>query len=149
MKALTKALLSTLLTASLLPSGLAAAPVAAAAIESAPAEEAVFVAGGQYTASFDQTHNVWRFLPINGQDVVVDAGSCTTGAMAPTGVWLLQVDREGRPQLVAPSVTRLPAGGPDHIALRACDQASGRELAVPQTVLDLLASNTGAIYVAR
>ena len=140
MKALTKALLSTLLTASLLPSGLSAAPVA---------EEAVFVAGGQYTATLDQTQNVWRFLPMNGQDVVVDAGTCSTGAMAPEGVWLLQLDRNGRPELVAPSVTRLPAGAPDHIALRACDQASGRELAVPQTVLDLLASNTGAIYVAR
>ena len=144
MKALTKALLSTLLTACLLPSGLAAAPTAAI-----QAEEAVFVPGGQYTATFDQTQNTWRFLPMNGQDVVVDAGRCATGAMAPEGVWLLQLDRQGRPELVAPSVTRLPAGAPDHIALRACDQARGRELAVPQTVLDLLASNTGAIYVAR
>jgi len=146
MKALTKALLTTLLTAALLPSGLVAAPLQATA---APAEEAVFVPGGQFTASFDQTRNVWRFLPINGQDVVVDAGACSTGAMAPVGVWLLQVDRDGRPELVAPSVTQLPAGASDHIALRACDQAQGRELAVPQTVLDLLASNTGAVYVER
>ena len=143
MRALTKALFSTLLTASLLPSGLAAAPLPAAA----PADEAVFIPGGQYTATLDQTLNVWRFLPMNGQDVVVDAGRCSTGAMAPIGVWLLQLDRQGRPELVAPSVTRLPAGAPDHIALRACDQAHGRELAVPQTVLDLLAANTGAIYV--
>ena len=141
MKALTKALLSTLLTASLLPSGLSAAP--------AVAEDAVFVAGGQYTATLDQTENVWRFLPMNGQDVVVDAGSCSTGAMAPVGVWLLQLDREGRPVLVAPSVTKLPAGAPDHIALRACDQASGRALAVPQSVLDLLVANSSAIYVSR
>jgi hypothetical protein len=109
----------------------------------------VFVAGGQYTASLNQTRNEWRFLPMNGQDVVVDAGRCSTGAMAPVGVWLLQLDRHGRPELVAPSVTKLPAGAPDHIALRACDQARGRELAVPQTVLDLLASNTGAIYVGH
>ena len=141
MKAPTKALLSTLLTAMLLPSGLSAATL--------PAEEAVFVPGGQFTATFDQTQNVWRFLPMNGQDVVVDAGACATGAMAPVGVWLLQLDRQGRPELVAPSVTPLPAGASDHIALRACDQAQGRELAVPQTVLDLLATNTGAIYVAR
>jgi len=141
MRALTKALLSTLLTAMLLPSGLSAATL--------PAEEAVFVPGGQFTATFDQTQNVWRFLPMNGQDVVVDAGACATGAMAPVGVWLLQLDRQGRPELVAPSVTPLPAGASDHIALRACDQAQGRELAVPQTVLDLLATNTGAIYVAR
>ena len=139
MRALTKALLSTLLTAMLLPSGLSAATL--------PAEEAVFVPGGQFTATFDQTQNVWRFLPMNGQDVVIDAGRCATGAMAPVGVWLLQLDRQGRPELVAPSVTPLPAGASDHIALRACDQAQGRELAVPQTVLDLLATNTGAIYV--
>jgi hypothetical protein len=144
MKALTKALLSTLLTAALLPSGLAAAPLGTAAVS---ADEAVFVPGGQFTASFDQTQNVWRFLPMNGQDVVVDAGRCSTGAMAPVGVWLLQLDGAGRPELVAPSVTPLPVGAPDHIALRACDEASGPELAVPQTVLDLLATNTGAIYV--
>jgi hypothetical protein len=146
MKVLTKALMSTLLTAALLPSGLVAAPLQLAA---APVEEAVFVPGGQFTASFDQTRNVWRFLPMNGQDVVVDAGRCATGAMAPVGVWLLQLDRDGRPELVAPSVTQLPAGAPDHIPLRACDQARGPELAVPQTVLDLLASNTGAVYVGR
>ena len=33
------------------------------------------------------------------------------------------------------------------VALRACDQAHGRDLAVPQTVLDLLADGTGAILV--
>ena len=144
MRASTKALLSTLLTAALLPSGLFAAPLPAA-----EAIEAVFVPGGQYTATLDQTQNVWRFLPMNGQDVVVDAGSCSTGAMAPTGVWLLQLDRSGRPELVAPSVTPLPAGASDHIALRACDQARGRELAVPQTVLDLLMANAGAVYVGN
>jgi hypothetical protein len=142
MRAPAKALLSTLLTAALLPSGLLAATLPAA-----DAAEAVFVPGGQYTATLDQTQNVWRFLPMNGQDVVVDAGRCSTGAMAPVGVWLLQLDREGRPELVAPSVTKLPPGASDHIALRACDQARGRELAVPQTVLDLLAENTGAVYV--
>ena len=143
MKVLTSALLSTLLTAALLPSGLSAAPV-----QFDPTEP-VYVPGGQYTASLDQTQNVWRFLPVNGQDVVIDAGSCATGAMAPVGVWLVQRDRDGRLELVAPSTTRLPAGASDHIAQRACDQARGRELAVPQTVLDLLASNTGAIYVAH
>jgi hypothetical protein len=143
MNALTAALTSTLLASALVPASLAAAPAVA------DSAEAVYVPGGQYTATLDQTQNLWRFLPINGQDVLIDAGRCSTGAMAPTGVWLLQLDRSGRPELVAPSATRLPAGAPDHIALRACDQARGRELAVPQTVLDLLAANTGAVYVAK
>ena len=147
MRSLTTALLSTtLLTAALLSSGLAAAPARASLVDP---NEPVYVPGGQYTATLDQTQNVWRFLPMNGQDVVVDAGSCSTGAMAPTGVWLLQLDRSGRPELVAPSVTPLPAGASDHIALRACDQARGRELAVPQTVLDLLMANAGAVYVGN
>lgn len=146
MKALTAAMLATTLLTALLPAALAAAPVHAPGAEAA---EAVYIPGGQYTASLDQTRNVWRFLPINGQDLVIDAGSCATGAMAPTGVWLLQLDRSGRPELVAPSATRLPPGAPDHVALRACDQARGRELAVPQTVLDLLAANTGAVHVSR
>ena len=144
MKALTSALISTALLAATLSPATASAAPARAGFESV---EAVYVPGGQYTATLDQTQNVWRFLPINGQDVVVDAGRCSTGAMAPVGVWLLQLDRSGRPELVAPSVTPLPAGASDHIALRACDQAQGRELAVPQTVLDLLQANTGAIYV--
>jgi hypothetical protein len=150
MRAPTSTLLSTLvLAAALLPGGLAAAPAQAAPVRAAAVDSSqpVYVAGGQYTATLDQTQNVWRFLPMNGQDVVIDAGRCSTGAMAPTGVWLLQVDRDGRPVLIAPSATRLPAGSPDRIALRACDQARGNELAVPQTVLDLLAVNTGAIYV--
>lgn len=145
MRSLSAVLLSTtLLTAAVLPSGLAAAPTRATAPEPI---ESVYVPGGQYTATLDQTQNVWRFLPLNGQDLLIDAGTCSTGAMAPAGVWLLLLDKQGRPELVAPSDTRLPAGSPDHIALRACDQASGRELAVPQAVLELLAANTGAVYV--
>lgn len=145
MRSLTTALLSTtLLTAALLSSGLAAAPARASLVDP---NEPVYVPGGQYTATLDQTQNVWRFLPMNGQDVLIDAGTCSTGAMAPAGVWLLLRDARGRPELVAPSTTRLPSGSPDRIALRACDQASGRELAVPQAVLDLLAASTGAIYV--
>lgn len=145
MRSPTATLLSTtLLAAALLPGALAAVPARAGLGESI---ESVYVPGGQYTAALDQTQNVWRFLPLNGQDLLIDAGTCSTGAMAPSGVWLLLLDRHGRPELVAPSNTRLPPGSPDHIALRACDQASGRELAVPQAVLELLAANTGAIYV--
>ena len=120
-----------------------------AASAGSSAEALNFSPGSQYTATLDQTHNLWRIQPANGQDVVIDAGACTTGAMAAPGVWLLVIAADGRPELLAPSVTHLPAGSPDRIALRACDKARGRELAVPQTVLDLLTANTGAIYVAN
>jgi hypothetical protein len=122
---------------------------AAATLPAAPDDEAapVYAAGGQYSARYDQTRNTWWLLPVDGPDVVVDAGACSTGATAPPGVWLLVVDRDGRAELVAPSATRLADGAPDHIALRACDQASGRELAVPRDLLELLTTHTGAVYV--
>jgi hypothetical protein len=112
-------------------------------------DPSVFNPGSQYTATLDQSHNQWRLQPVNGQDVIINTGSCSTGAMVPTGVWLLVLDAQGRPELLAPSVTRLPAGRSDRVALRACDQAHDRQLAVPQSVLDLLSTNTGAIYVAN
>jgi len=138
--------LKLLAIASLLLSGSALAQGTQASAASAPAP-ALYTPGSEYTATLDQTRSLWRLMPANGQDVVIDTGACATGAMVPTGVWLLVVDGQGRPELVAPSVTRLPSGSPDRIALRPCDQAHGRQLAVPQTVLDLLAASTGAIYV--
>jgi hypothetical protein len=115
----------------------------------ARAEQPVFNAGSQYTASLDQTNNLWRLQPVDGEDVVIDAGSCATGAMVAPGVWLLVIGRDGRPELLAPSVTALPVGSPDRVALRGCDQASGHELAVPASVLELLTETTGAIYVSN
>ena len=118
--------------------------------QTAPSDESVgsqYTPGGQYTATFDQTHNYWWLHPANGQDVVIDTVTCATGAMVPAGYWVVEVDSKGRLELVAPSITPLPAGSPDRIELRSCDTAQGRQLAVPQTVLDLLATNTGAIYV--
>lgn len=112
-----------------------------------PAAEAVYRAGSEFTATLEQSQNRWRLQPVNGQDVEIDIGACSTGAMVPAGVWLLVIDDSGRPALVAPSATRLPAGLADRISLRACDKAQGRDLAVPQTVLDLLTATTGAIYV--
>lgn len=136
----------------LIPSLLLATSIGAAATSQplkTMASEPVYNAGSQYTATLDQTHNQWLLQPINGQDVTIDAGACATGTMVPTGVWLLVIDDQGRPELLAPSATRLPTGTSDRVALRACDKAHGRELAVPQSVLDLLTANTGAIYVSN
>lgn len=111
--------------------------------------DAVYSAGSQFTARLDQTRNHWQLQPLDGSDIEIDAGACATGFVAPTGVWLLVVGDDGRADLVAPSATHLPAGSPDHVALRACDEASGQQLAVPPTVLALLTANTGAVYVDR
>lgn len=131
---------------------LSAMLISAAASATSPsplhaAPESVYVPGGQYTASLDQTHNQWRLQPVTGQDLVIDTGTCATGAMVPSGVWLLVRDVRGRPELLAPSVTALPPGVPDRVALRSCDRANGRDLAVPQAILDLLGERTGAVYV--
>jgi hypothetical protein len=106
-----------------------------------------YIAGSQYTAELNQTTGHWRLLPANGQDVVIDTGTCATGAVHPKGLWLLVRDASGRPELLAPSTTPLPAGSPDRIAIRSCDQAHGNELAVPQVVIDLLAADTGAVLL--
>ena len=109
--------------------------------------DSMYDPGSQYTASLDQTLNQWHLQPASGDDLLIDTGTCATGTMVPTGVWLVVRDAQGRPELLAPSVTPLPRGATERVSLRSCGKASGRELAVPQTVLDLLAERSGAIYV--
>lgn len=106
-----------------------------------------YSAGSQYTASLDRTSGHWRLQPAAGQDIVITTGLCPTGTTVPAGLWLLVRDANGRPELLAPSTTALPAGQSDRLPLRACDQAGDQQLALPQTLLDLLSSNTGAILV--
>jgi hypothetical protein len=106
-----------------------------------------YSAGSQYTASLDRTSGHWRLQPTAGQDIEIKTGLCPTGTTVPAGLWLLVRDASGRPELLAPSNTVLPTGRPDRLPLRACDQAGDSQLAVPQTLLDLLAQNTGAILV--
>ena len=111
------------------------------------APDSMYDPGSQYTASLDQTHNQWHLQPASGDDLLIDTGTCATGTMVPAGVWLVVRDAKGRPELLAPSVTPLRRGESERVALRSCGKASGRELAVPQTVLDLLTERSGAIYV--
>ena len=125
----------------------AAASTARPAFPSAAETNPGFAAGSQYTASFHQTLNRWRLQPADGQDVEIDTGACATGAMIPPGVWLVVRDVHGRPELLAPSVTPLPAGVPDRVALRHCDEAHGRAIAVPRALLEILGERTGAVYV--
>jgi hypothetical protein len=121
------------------PSGLAA--------DRPGVRDAVYAPGSQFTARLDQTRNHWQLLPLDGGDVDIDAGACSTGFVVPTGVWLLVPGSDGKAELVAPSATHVPAGSPDRVALRSCSEATGQQVAVPRSVLDLLAANTGAVYV--
>lgn len=135
----------------LLALALAAMSLSAAANPARPVAELAaagdYSPGSQYTASFHQTLNRWRLQPADGQDVEIDTGACATGAMIPAGLWLLVRDAQGRPELLAPSVTPLPAGSPDRIPLRNCEDAQGRSIAVPRTLLQILGERTGAVYV--
>lgn len=131
----------------LLASALIASPQALAQDAAA---DPVYIAGRDYTAAFSQRDGRWRLLPADGQDVEISPLACPASAPIPTGIWLLTRDAQGRPELLAPSATALPPGGSERVALRPCDQAdAGAGLAVPQAVIDLLAANTGSIYVGE
>jgi len=132
-------LLSLILASALTP--------AIAAAQSLDADAPQYDAGSQYTAELNQSTGHWHLLPANGQDVVIDTGTCGTGAVHPKGLWLLVRDAQGQPELLAPSTTPLPAGSPDHIAIQSCDKATGNALAVPQPLIDLLAADTGAVLL--
>lgn len=110
--------------------------------------DAVYQAGGQYTAVLDSSNAQWRLLPSDGQDFAIQLDKdCQSSASVPTGLWLLTRDADGKPELLAPSQTALPAGHSGHIAVAACDQARANELALPASLIEWLSDNTGAIYV--
>lgn len=113
----------------------------------APIEEAAYVTRDQYSAVLHQSRGVWQLQPANGQDLAIDTLACSQGNVLPTGLWLLVPGGNGRYELVAPSVTRLPADSPNRVALRDCGQAGPADLAVPQALIELLAQQTSAVYV--
>lgn len=115
-----------------------------------PADEDIFVEGSRYDAVFVASRGYWRLLPLTGADVRLRvADACRTGPTPPPGLWLLTQDAAGRPQLVAPSATPLPAGHPGRIPLVGCGDADSVALAVPQALADWLRHHSGAIYVTR
>jgi hypothetical protein len=138
---MTTALLSLALVS---PAGFAAAPAA---------DEAIFVEGARYDAVLSLGANVWRLLPAAGGELRLSvADHCRPGQTPPRGLWLLTHDAQGRPELVAPSATPLPAGHPGHIRLVDCDQpvaANEAALALPAGLIDWLQQNSGSIYVSR
>lgn len=108
----------------------------------------VYQAGGQYTAVLNSNHSQWRLLPSDGQDFAINVDdSCRSGSAVPAGLWLLTRDAAGRPELLAPSQTLLPAGHSGHIPLVSCTDDNSQALAVPASLIEWLADTTGAVYV--
>jgi hypothetical protein len=131
--------------------GLAAIALIAGAAAVASADDApVYIEGAQYTASVDVESGQWRLMPLDGHDLRIDTAPCGGAISVPTGVWLLQRDGAGQPELRAPSTTALPQGHPGIVALRGCgdvDAAYGPTLNAPQQLIDVLVASTGAVYV--
>jgi hypothetical protein len=114
-------------------------------------QQPVFIEGSQYTAVLSQRAQSWRLISPNGVDLAVSAAEpgCLAGRHLPEGVWLVTSNAEGEPVLTAPSVTALPSGYPEQVALLDCNaSAKGRpHVAAPQGLIDWLSYNSGAILV--
>lgn len=111
----------------------------------------VYQPGNQFTASYFQSTREWLLTPMEGPETTVSAADlrCAGSAQLPRGVWLLTIDTAGRAMLVAPSVTEVLEGQPDHVTLVPC--GGGKPLAntlnVPMPLIDWLASTSGAVWV--
>ena len=115
-----------------------------------PQPEPVFIAGSQYSATLNQRSHEWKLLSSDGAELSVanTGATCAAQLPLPNGVWLITRDAQGRPELLAPSVTTLPKGYPEHVALVACgEHAEGKSLAAPRALIDWLANSAGAVYV--
>lgn len=114
--------------------------------ESSPAS--VYQAGSQYTAVLDSRSSQWHMVPRVRQDFSVRRGEdCHSSITVPAGLWLLTRDADGRPELLAPSQTMLPAGHSGRIPLISCTEIRRQGFPVPASMLDWLSDNTGAVYV--
>lgn len=132
-------LISTLITSILLTGA-----TFASEMDTAP----VYQNGSQYTAVLDSHKAQWRLLPSDGQDFAIQLDkSCTSTATVPAGLWLLTRDADGKPELLAPSQTNLPAGHSGHVPVVACDEKQGNGVALPASLIQWLSDNTGAVYV--
>ena len=128
----------------LIASLLLSTAVAGSELDSRP----VYQAGGEYTAVLNAGNSQWRLLPGDGQDFAIQLDkNCTSSASIPAGLWLLTRDADGKPELLAPSQTALPAGHSGHIPVIACDEDQAKGVALPASLIEWLSDNTGAVYV--
>ena len=118
-----------------------------------PLAAPVYVAASQYSAVLDQRTRHWRLLPLDGQDLIVANPDvyCRADAAIPAGLWLVATDPAGGTELRATSQVALPAGHPAQVALRACGDSDAvgdaAALHAPRAFIELLAGNSGAVYV--
>lgn len=130
----------------------AAAALGAGALAAAtPTYEPLYIFDGQYTATLQQHAHRWQLQPLRGDevDVIDHAQDCGSREPIPHGLWFVSQDASGKPQLVAPSVTALPNGFPQHVALRACGEKADGELAlyVPAVALNWINENAGTVLI--
>jgi hypothetical protein len=108
----------------------------------------VYQAGSQYTAVLNSANAQWRLLPNDGQDFAIQLDdNCRSSSKIPTGLWLLTRDANGQAELLAPSQTVLPDGHSGRVSVVGCDDEQSNAVAVPASLIEWLANNTGAIYV--
>jgi len=116
-----------------------------------PTYEPLYIFDGQYTATLKQHSHRWQLQPLRGDEVEVSdhAKDCGSRQPIPNGLWIVSQDAEGKPQLVAPSVTALPAGFPQHVALRACGEKADGDVAlyVPAVALNWINANVGSVLI--
>lgn len=127
-------------------------PLAAPA-QAFPIDDAGFVEGARYNAVLNPGLGRWRLLPANASDLRLRVSdTCRSADSPPPGLWLLTQDAQGRPELVAPSATRLPAGHAGRIRLVDCREPATDDqptLAVPASLRQWLQDHSGAIYVTQ
>jgi hypothetical protein len=111
----------------------------------------IYITDGQFTATLEQHSHRWRLQPLRGDEVDITdhASDCGSNRPIPHGLWYVSQDEKGRPQLVAPSVTPLPAGYPQHVTLAACgDKAGGGVvLHVPAVALGWINDHVGSVLI--
>lgn len=116
-----------------------------------PTYEPIYITDGQFTATLEQHSHRWRLQPLRGDEVDITDRSTTCGSHAPIphGLWYVSQDEHGRPQLVAPSVTALPNGYPQTVALRACGDQAGDSVAlfVPAVALAWINDHVGSVLI--
>jgi hypothetical protein len=119
-----------------------------AALSSEHDGNSVYQAGGQYTATLNSANSQWRLLPSDGQDFTIQLDrNCHSSAVIPPGLWLFTRDANGKPELLAPSQTVLPAGHRGYVPVVDCVDKRDGALPIPASLIEWLGNNTGAIYV--